>query len=202
MLLAPVPYQASWADDFDSVQASLAAAFSGNALGIDHVGSTAVVGLTAKPVIDVQVTVQSLACVPQLVDCLVTAGFSFRPDIQEDRPPPWEPDAPAQWRKAYFKSVDDATVRSQVHVRQAGCRNQRYALLFRDYLRANDNARDAYGACKLEIARHVGHLSRPGGTGPYLDTKDPVFDLIADAAEQWATVTGWQAKRYPNQTVR
>ena len=75
--------------------------------------------------------------------------------------------------------------------RMAGRRNQRYGILFRDYLRANDRARDAYGAFKQNLARFVGHLSHPGGTGPYLDMKDPVLDLISESAERWAEMTTW-----------
>jgi GrpB-like predicted nucleotidyltransferase (UPF0157 family) len=197
MLLPLVPYQVSWSDDFQAVRERLAPAFAGHANAIDHIGSTAVPGLTAKPVIDIQVTVSSLSRVPEVVAPLATAGLVFRAEITEDRPPPWEPGGALQWRKAYFKAEDGAAIRAQVHVREAGRRNQRYALLFRDYLRANDHARDAYGAFKLEIARHVGHLSRPGGTGPYLDIKDPVFDLIADAAERWSAATDWQPQTNP-----
>ena len=83
-----------------------------------------------------------------------------------------------------------------MHVREVGKRNQRYALLFRDYLRSNKRARDAYGSFKMQLAEVVGHLSRPGGTGPYLDLKDPMLNLIADAAERWAASTGW----YPSES--
>ena len=78
-----------------------------------------------------------------------------------------------------------------VHVREIGRRNQRYALLFRDYLQANAHARDSYGQYKMLLSEHVGVASGPGGTGPYLTLKDPVLDLIADAAEKWAAEVGW-----------
>ena len=56
-----------------------------------------------------------------------------------------------QWRKVYF-SDKTSELRVHLHVRKAGRRNQRYALLFRDYLRADDRARDAYGRTKSAIA--------------------------------------------------
>ncbi|MFK7964015.1 MAG: GrpB family protein, partial [Burkholderiaceae bacterium] len=119
------------------------------------------------------------------------AGFAHKPENSVDRAPPWEVDTPDEWRKAYFKSGESSHPRAQVHVRQAGRRNQRYALLFRDYLRANPDVRDAYGRFKLQAAELVGVMSHPSGTGPYLDLKDPFFDVVMLAAEQWARDTGW-----------
>ena len=69
--------------------------------------------------------------------------------------------------------------------------NQRYALLFRDYLRSSSRARSSYASYKQTLAKPVGPLSSAGGSGWYLDLKDPVFDLIADAAEKWAADVHW-----------
>ena len=96
-----------------------------------------------------------------------------------------------QWQKIYYRT-EGAEPRVHVHVREAGRRNQRYALLFRDYLRANRVARDAYGSFKRTLADIVGEYSSEGGTGPYLDAKDPVLDLIFDAAERWAVESDWR----------
>lgn len=191
MLLTPVAYLSQWQDQYSSIEKNLIASFSTKALRIDHIGSTAIPGLVAKPVIDVQVTVHSLAVVPEVAEQLEQRGFRYRADVDKDRPPPWEPDSPEQWRKAYFKSNDPATMPAHIHVRVYGLRNQRYALLFRDYLRSNPRACQAYGSFKLKIAKVAGTLSEPGGTGPYLDLKDPVFDLIADSAERWAKQSNW-----------
>lgn len=191
MLIAPIPYQSEWSGRFVVAAKALEKAFDEAAIRIDHIGSTSVVGLVAKPVIDVQVTVGSLPLSSNVIVRLSEQGFIQKSGIGDDRPPPWEQPSSEEWRKAYFKSTDGANGRVQVHVRELGRRNQRYALLFRDYLRANDRARDAYGAFKLQIAEMVGHLSQPGGTGAYLDLKDPVFDLIADSAEKWAEASNW-----------
>ncbi len=191
MLQAPVAYLSVWQDHYSSIEKNLNKAFGTRATRIDHIGSTAVPGLVAKPVIDVQVTVDSLAVISEVVKPLEHQGFYFRADVDKDRPPPWERDSPEQWRKAYFKSNDPANVPAHIHVRESGRKNQRYALLFRDYLRSNPRACDAYGSFKLKIAELVGPKSESGGTGPYLDLKDPVFDLIADSAERWAGQINW-----------
>lgn len=191
MLIPVVPYQPRWADQFTDFAHKLRESFGRTAHRIDHIGSTAVEGLAAKSVIDIQVTVASLSVVPDVSPGVIAQGFIFLEAIDSDRPPPWETDAREEWRKAYFRTPDGAPIRSHIHVRERGRRNQRYALLFRDYLRSSARARAAYGDFKLQLAAAVGHLSEPGGTGPYLDLKDPMLDLIADAAESWALARGW-----------
>jgi GrpB-like predicted nucleotidyltransferase (UPF0157 family) len=73
-----------------------------------------------------------------------------------------------------------------VHVRAAGRPNQRFALLCRDFLRAHPATATAYGLFKQRLAT-VGIDS-----AIYAEIKDPVFDLIVQAAETWATTTAWQ----------
>jgi GrpB-like predicted nucleotidyltransferase (UPF0157 family) len=63
--------------------------------------------------------------------------------------------------------------------------NQRYPLLFRDYLRSHEAAAAAYAAVKRQLAGLTLE------TGVYADVKDPVCDLIMVSAEEWAVRTGW-----------
>lgn len=74
-----------------------------------------------------------------------------------------------------------------LHVRQAGRANQRYPILFRDYLRAHPAAAAAYSQVKQAL---VGH--RMDDPDAYYDVKDPVCDILIAAAEVWAHATGWQ----------
>jgi GrpB-like predicted nucleotidyltransferase (UPF0157 family) len=191
MLLAVIPYQSTWPKQFFAVARDIRSVVHDSALRIDHIGSTAVLGLCAKPVIDVQLTVHSLESQQLLSRQLQPIGLHFRPQNSEDRPPVWDSQNPVEWQKLYYRTEDDVAPRVQVHVREAGRRNQRYALLFRDFLRANSTAREAYALFKERLSLLVGHQSSAGGTGPYLDMKDPVLDLIAEAAERWAATTSW-----------
>ena len=68
-----------------------------------------------------------------------------------------------------------------------GRANQRYPLLFRDYLRAHPLARDAYAIIKQQLARYY-----PQDENAYYNIKDPVCDLIWSAAEEWAQSTDWK----------
>jgi GrpB-like predicted nucleotidyltransferase (UPF0157 family) len=73
-----------------------------------------------------------------------------------------------------------------LHVRINGYPNQRYALLFRDYLRNHPYSAKAYVELKRRLAEN---LSDPE---TYPDVKDPAVDLIYYAAEDWATAISWQ----------
>ena len=71
-------------------------------------------------------------------------------------------------------------------MRAANRANQRYALLFRDYLRAHPAAVEAYAELKRRLAAELRNV------GVYADVKDPACDLIIVAAEDWAEATGWE----------
>jgi GrpB-like predicted nucleotidyltransferase (UPF0157 family) len=73
-----------------------------------------------------------------------------------------------------------------IHIRKAGNPNQRYALLFRDYLRAHPNSARIVEIIKRQLA-----WEHPDDIDAYLAVKDPVYDLIWDLAQEWARNTGW-----------
>jgi GrpB-like predicted nucleotidyltransferase (UPF0157 family) len=135
--------------------------------------------LAAKDVIDVQLTVADLDA--RLAPLIEAAGFTGRPEISADHRPPGA--TGEGWDKLFFQPRDGRPV--NLHVRVAGAPNQRYALLFRDYLKAHSSAGDAYAELKRRLAA-LG-LDR----GSYAEVKDPACDLIMVAAEEWAARTGW-----------
>ena len=150
------------------------------ALRIDHIGSTAVPGLAAKSVIDVQVTVADLTDADALVAAGYPEGTGFR-----DHEPPGAAASARDWRKRFFYQRDGER-RANIHVRELGAANQRYALLFRDYLRAHPAAAEAYAELKRRLARGLEDPTT------YAEVKDPACDLIWVAAETWAGTSGWQ----------
>jgi GrpB-like predicted nucleotidyltransferase (UPF0157 family) len=175
-----VPSRPEWAEEFRAIARVLRAALGPLALRIDHIGSTAVPGLAAKDVIDVQVSVADLD--PALVPLMEAAGFVGRPEISMDHVPPGAAGTD-DWRKLFFQPREGRPV--NIHVRIAGRPNERYALLFRDYLRAHPSAAAAYA----ELKRRLAALGIDRGV--YAETKDPACDLIMVAAEAWAAETGW-----------
>ena len=191
MLVGFEPYNKEWVVMFREAATRLRLALGEGPARIDHIGSTAVPGLSAKPVIDIQITLTRLGDHVRMIPAMEGLGYIFRSDIQCDRPPEWDFGNEREWIKAYFRTRDGETPRYHIHVREAGRRNQRYPLLMRDYLRANKPARGSYALYKERLREAVGHLSSAGGTGLYVDLKDPMFDLIAHAAERWAEEVGW-----------
>lgn len=111
------------------------------------------------------------------------AGFVGRPEISEDHRPPGTTGDADGWRKLFFQPRVGRPV--NIHVRVAGSPNQRYALLFRDYLKSHPEAAEAYAELKRRLAA-LG-IDR----GAYADVKDPACDLIMVAAENWAARSGW-----------
>jgi GrpB-like predicted nucleotidyltransferase (UPF0157 family) len=178
------PYDERWPAEFDRIGTSLREALGELALRIDHIGSTAVPGLAAKDVIDVQVTVAALDAAA-IATALVPLGYEPYEGIACDHVPPGRDDAPAEWRKLFFRAPTGQR-RTNLHVRQAGRANQRYALLCRDYLRAAPATAAAYARVKEALAR-----LHPEDQDAYYDVKDPVCDIIIDAAERWAVETDY-----------
>lgn len=178
-----VPYRAEWPAEFARVGAAVRQALGERALRIDHIGSTAVPGLPAKDLIDVQVTVGALAPLAPLRSALAGLGFTMFEGITHDHVPPAADASPAEWEKRFFKATTGRPV--NLHVRVAGRANQRYPLLFREYLRASAAA--GYAAVKQALAQY-----HPANMDAYYDIKDPVCDVIMAAAEPWADATGWQ----------
>ena len=182
--IAIVPYDDRWPAEFDQIATALRAALGDLALRIDHIGSTSVPGLPAKDVIDVQVTVAALDA-PAITAALVPLGYTPHDRIADDHVPPGRDDTPVEWSKLYFYPPPGQR-RTNLHVRQAGRANQRYALLFRDYLRATPTTAAAYARVKDALAR-----LHPDDQDAYYDVKDPVCDIIIDAAERWAAATSY-----------
>ena len=181
-----VPYREAWQAEYEHLAARLRHALGPLALRVDHVGSTAVPGLPAKDVIDVQVLVATLAPEAALSDAFARIGFRLRPGAwnRHDHLPSGWRGARAEWAKLVFGPVRGERP-SNVHVRVRGHANARYALLFRDYLRAERGARLAWGTFKQRLAEQVPDLATYG------QVKDPATDVLLLAAEGWAARVGW-----------
>jgi GrpB-like predicted nucleotidyltransferase (UPF0157 family) len=183
-----IDYQERWPKEFEVIAQQLRDGLGGLAFRIDHIGSTSVPGLAAKDIIDVQVTVERLE--PSLIPLITRLGFEHPPydeghQYHDDHQPPGYPTAQDEWLKFFFHRRE--TRKINLHVRVAGKANQRYALLFRDYLRTHPASAEAYARLKRMLAANLANLDI------YADVKDPACDLIAIATEAWAKQTQWKA---------
>ena len=177
-----VPYKSSWPGEFLKLGKALRNSLGDLALRIDHIGSTSVPGLAAKDRIDIQVTVADLASTVE--KALNQVGYQLIEHLT-DHPPSGIVVNVGDWSKWVFKPPPGQRP-TNLHVRVAGRPNQRYALLFRDYLRTHPATAEAYAELKRRLAQN---LADPD---TYPDVKDPAVDLIYFAAEDWAAATGWQ----------
>jgi GrpB-like predicted nucleotidyltransferase (UPF0157 family) len=178
-----VEYDPNWPAEFEQIAARVGAALGERALRIDHIGSTSVLGLAAKDIIDVQVAVSRLD--EDLVKSLISLGYVYLPDVTHDHQPTTASGPDSEWEKRLFKAPEGQR-KTNMHVRILGHANQRYALLFRDYLRAHPAVAGGYAALKRVLAAY-----HPDDIEAYSLIKDPVCDVIIGAAEEWAQATHW-----------
>jgi dephospho-CoA kinase len=191
-----VPYDTSWPDQARRIAARLNTACGHQAVRIDHIGSTAVPGMDAKDVIDVQVTVASLDAADGLAEAVKSAGYVHMPVTADMSKPDARStfadfdhtNSESLWHKRLHRSADPGRP-TNVHVRVDGWPNQQFALLFVDWLAANPDAREHYLAVKREAER-AGALD--DHTADYVAAKEPWFSDAYRHAWDWADATGWR----------
>lgn len=187
--VAVTPPQARWAEEGLDWAERVADALGEDALRVDHVGSTAVPGLAAKDVIDIQALVIRLDDRSALTERMKRAGFRPLEAITGDLP--HEDTTPIlgddDWAKLFFREPKDQR-RVHVHVRRNGGASARNTFLLRDYLRDDGAARRDYGAFKLALAEKT-----KKDREAYQQIKRPFIATTLRAAEGWAELTRWQA---------
>ena len=135
MAIRIADYDPRWPQMFEAEAQRLWAALEGSALRIEHIGSTAVLGLAAKPVIDIQVSVADLEPVHAYREPLESLGYTYTivpfPFFHR----------PGGWPHTHH-----------LHVRQAGTSEESKMISFRDWLRDHDVDRKRYEALKRKLA--------------------------------------------------
>lgn len=165
-----VLYDPAWPARFQSWRHQLAVALPA-AKRIDHVGSTAVPGLAAKPVVDIQVSVADPTHESEYVPQLVDLSLELRSRDDEHR---------------FCRPFSGTPREVQVHVCPTGSAWESDHVLFRDYLRAAPAARDEYLAAKLDAAKRW-----RDDRVAYADAKTAVILRLMNEAKAWAAQRGW-----------
>ncbi|MCV7442504.1 dephospho-CoA kinase [Mycobacterium paraense] len=190
-----VPADPSWPEQARRIANRLQTACGHRAIRVDHIGSTALPALDAKDVIDMQITVESLAVADELVEPLLAAGYPriehLTEDVAKDDARSTverydHSDDPALWHKRIHASADPGRP-TNVHLRVDGWPNQQFALLFVSWLRADVGARADYLAVKLKAEQAGG-----GDISPYVAAKEPWYPEAYRRAWEWADSTGWR----------
>lgn len=135
-----VDYRPEWPAMFDEERAKIADALGPLAVAIEHIGSTSVPGLGAKPIIDLLVGVRSLAeARSRCIEPIEALGYTHLPEYRA-----WLPE------QIFFRKGMPWT--HHVHVMEPSHPRWDYYLLFRDYLRAHPEAASAYALLKRNLA--------------------------------------------------
>jgi GrpB-like predicted nucleotidyltransferase (UPF0157 family) len=163
-----VDYDPSWPKLFEEHRARIATALGSAALRIEHVGSTAVPGLAAKPIVDIQLSVADVEAENAYVPALEGAGYRVRV------------------RELGHRMLREGEV-VHVHVCSQGSDWERRHMLFRDWLRRDDADRERYAAAKREMATREWETMNH-----YANAKSDVIAKIMERAERWARQTGWK----------
>lgn len=161
-----VPYNEKWPHLYAGWRERLAQGLGATARRIEHVGSTAVPGLSAKPIIDIQVSVDDVEDEARYVPPIEALGIQLRNRDLEHR---------------FFRPFSGLPRGVQVHICGTGSEWERRHLLFRDYLRADRAAREAYTAAKVSAAERW-----RDDRVAYTEAKDGQIRELMAAAEVWA----------------
>ena len=193
-----VPADPTWPEQARRIRARLQTTCGHKALRVDHVGSTAVSGYPAwyaRDVIDMQITVESLAVADELAEPLLSAGYPRLEDITADVPGAEarstvqrfdHGDDPTLWQKRIHASADPGRP-TNVHIRVDGWPGQQFPLLFTDWLVADPGVREEYLGVK-RAAESGAH----GDPARYADAKRPWLLDAYPRAWDWADGCGWR----------
>jgi GrpB-like predicted nucleotidyltransferase (UPF0157 family) len=136
-------YDPRWPERFETLRARIDAVLGPLAAAIEHVGSTAVPGLAAKPIIDIDVRLRSEGGLPLAIESLGTLGYEHQGDLG------------IPGRQAFRAPATD--VLHHLYICPPGSRAYREHLAFRDYLRSHPKDARAYELLKRSLARRYGN---------------------------------------------
>lgn len=144
-----VPYDPGWPREFEAERERIARVLGNIAIRIDQVGSTSVPGLSAKPVIDIQISVARLHPMDTYTPALAELGYTHVPS-------PGDSFAP------FFHRPRERPHTHHIHVVEARGDEERRTLAFRDYLRDHEWARREYEELERQCARQFSEATAEG----------------------------------------
>ena len=153
-----VPYDPDWPRRFDEERILLSQIFADSTVRIEHVGSTSVPGLTAKPVIDILVGVSDLRLVESRVASLRSSGYQYVPEYEQQKP-----------GRRYFRKPQTRPRTHHLHCVVLGSEDWSRTILFRDRLRDEPAIAEAYSDLKRRLADTVPKKGFPEAKTPFIE---------------------------------
>ncbi|MBP7807182.1 GrpB family protein [Candidatus Saccharibacteria bacterium] len=164
-----VPYDEEWPSIFEQQKQRIRDALNSKAFRIDHVGSTSIPNMSAKPIIDIQVSVDNPDNEQTFLKPLEKAGYMLRVREKGHR---------------MFRTPE---LDVHIHICKTGSDWERRHLLFRDWLRTDKDDHNAYRQLKETLAEQDWETMNH-----YADAKSDLIQEITKHAEKWASETYWQ----------
>lgn len=152
-----VPYHPNWENEFARIKNELAPALSGTILAMEHVGSTSVPGLYAKPIIDIDIVIEKVRF-ETVKERLATAGYFYLGDLG------------IAGREAFSYKNKPHLMEHHLYVCDQDADELKRHIALRNFLKSNDEYRDKYSHIKIEMAKKY-----PYDIDGYLNGKQPVI---------------------------
>ena len=156
------PYTTEWQRRFEAEKIRLQAAIGQYVLDIQHVGSTSIPGMVAKPIIDIGIAVTSLEEASVCIQPIEQLGYEYRGELGIPR-------------RHYFVKGDPRTY--HLHINEIDSPDWENQVLFRDTLIRYPRLAQEYAALKAELAQR-----HPTGRVAYLDGKAPFIERVLEMA--------------------
>jgi GrpB-like predicted nucleotidyltransferase (UPF0157 family) len=173
MRITVVPYDPLWPQAFALAASEVASAMGGNLLDLHHIGSTAIPGICAKPIIDLLAVASDLAAVDARAAQMQSLGYEVMGEF-------------GIAGRRYFRRDNAAGERThQVHTFQSGSQQIQRHLAFRDFLRAHAELALQYSQLKQRLAE-----AHPHDMNAYMDGKDGFIKEMEARALAWVAKGG------------
>ena len=172
-----VPHNPNWRNEFETEAEQIAAALGETLVAVHHIGSTAIRGIYAKPVIDLLVEVRDIAEVDARNSAMELLGYEVMGEFG----------IPG---RRYFRKDNPAGIRThQVHTFESGSAQIKRHLAFRDFMIAHPEEAQKYSELKRKLAAEY-----PQNMDGYINGKDDFIKEIDRRAEQWIALQTDQKK--------
>lgn len=161
-----VEYDPRWPMMYEEEKARILDAIGHRLVALEHMGSTSVPGLAAKPIIDMMAAIDSLANVQECVTSLRGLGYEYVPEFEDTIP-----------ERRYFRKGPQGARTHHLHMVELKSEFWERQLLFRDYLRAHSDEARRYAELKKALAARYRN-DRAG----YQDAKTPYITSVEEKA--------------------
>jgi len=155
------PYNDQWKNEFIKIKNLLKNLLNDSVIAIEHVGSTSVEGLSAKPIIDIDIVIENYDMFDEVKSKLQTLGYYHEGDLG------------IKDREAFAYDNKPELMTHHLYVCPIYSEELNRHIVFRDYLRTHDEDKELYGKVKLESAKLY-----PNDIDKYLLAKSPCIEEI------------------------